>query len=122
MGYPYQGVTAALAKMFPNVFIDMCWSHIISPGAAMHALSDFLDAVPYNKICGFGGDYAFVDGVYGHLYLARRNISQVLAAKVNAGVFPIDTAIESQNTCCMRIHGGFSRMVHKNAGSYRSNT
>jgi len=94
IGYPYQGVTAALAKMFPNVFIDMCWSHIISPSAAVNALADFLDAVPYNKICGFGGDYAFVDGVYGHLYLARRNISQVLAEKVEAGVFSMDTAID----------------------------
>ena len=94
IGYPYQGVTAALAKMFPNVFIDMCWSHIVSPSAAVHALADFLDAVPYNKICGFGGDYAFVDGVYGHLYLARRHISQALAAKVQAGIFSIDTAID----------------------------
>ncbi|NLA57832.1 MAG: amidohydrolase family protein [Firmicutes bacterium] len=93
IGYPYQGITTALAKMFPNVFIDMCWSHIISPSAAVSALADFLDAVPYNKICGFGGDYLFVDGVYGHLYLARRNISQALAEKVEEGVFSIDTAI-----------------------------
>lgn len=93
IGYPYQGVTCALAKNFPNVFIDMCWSHIISPTAAIDALGDFLDAVPYNKISGFGGDYCFVDGVYGHLYIARRNISKALALKVQEGVFSLDTAI-----------------------------
>lgn len=85
IGYPYYGETAALAKMFPNVYIDLCWAHIISPAAVTAALSDFLDAVPFNKIMGFGGDYAFVDGVYGHLVLARENISRVLAEKVNLG-------------------------------------
>lgn len=94
IGYPYQGVTCALAKNFPNVFIDMCWTHIISPSAAVTALGDFLDAVPYNKISGFGGDYLFVDGVYGHLYLARRNISKALTLKVADGVFSVDTAIK----------------------------
>ncbi|WP_300193382.1 amidohydrolase family protein, partial [Mesotoga sp.] len=29
IGYPYWGGTAALAKTYPNVYIDMCWSHII---------------------------------------------------------------------------------------------
>lgn len=94
ISYPYQGVACALAKNFPNVFIDMCWAHIISPSAARHALADFLDALPYNKISGFGGDYLFVDGVYGHLYLARRNISETLALKTEEGVFSIDTAIK----------------------------
>jgi predicted TIM-barrel fold metal-dependent hydrolase len=94
IGYPYQGVTCVLAKNFPNVFIDMCWAHIISPSIAVHALSDFLDAVPYNKISGFGGDYCFVDGVYGHLYMARRNIARALAQKVADGVFSTDTAIK----------------------------
>ena len=40
--------------MFPNVFIDMCWAHIISPAAVTAALADFLDGVPFNKIMGFG--------------------------------------------------------------------
>jgi hypothetical protein len=82
IGYPYWGVTAALAKSYSNVFIDMCWSHIISPVSARNALSDFLDAVPFNKISGFGGDYAIVDAIYGHLKIARENIARVLAEKI----------------------------------------
>ncbi len=94
-GYPYQNITAALAKMYPNVFIDMCWSHIISPFAARKALSDFLDAVPYNKIMGFGGDYAIVDAIYGHLKIARENIARVLSQKVEEdGGMSIDRAAE----------------------------
>jgi predicted TIM-barrel fold metal-dependent hydrolase len=33
MSYPYQGEAAAIAKVFPNVHIDLCWAHIISPSA-----------------------------------------------------------------------------------------
>lgn len=94
ISYPYQGVACALAKMFPNVFVDMCWAHIISPSACVAALHDFLDAIPYNKISGFGGDYLFADGVYGHLLLSRQNISRVLAQKVEQGVFGEDKALD----------------------------
>ncbi len=75
ISYPYQGIAGALCKMFPNVFIDMCWAHIISPSASVTALNDFMDAIPYNKISAFGGDYLFADGIYGHLELSRQNIS-----------------------------------------------
>ncbi len=94
ISYPYQSVACALAKMFPNVYIDMCWAHIISPSASISALRDFLDAVPYNKISAFGGDYMFVDGVYGHLEIARRNVSAVLAEMINEGVFGEAKALE----------------------------
>ena len=56
--------------------------HIISPFKARQALSEWLDAVPFNKIFGFGGDFIFAEGVYGHSVLARDNISRVLAEKV----------------------------------------
>ncbi len=94
IGYPYYGETSALSKMFPNVFIDMCWSHIISPAASRQALRDFLDAVPYNKISAFGGDYIFVDAVYGHLQLARENVSQVLTEKVKQNIYSEEKAVE----------------------------
>ena len=94
MGYPYTMELSNLAKNFPNVFIDMCWGHIISPEAARRALAEWLDAVPANKISAFGGDYCFVDGVYGHQELARRNVSRTLANKVNDGDFDLDRARE----------------------------
>lgn len=94
ISYPYQGVACALAKMFPNVYIDMCWAHIISPSACVTALGDFLDAVPYNKISAFGGDYLFPDGVYGHLLISRQNVSRTLAEKVALGVFDEQRALE----------------------------
>lgn len=94
ISYPYQNVACALSKNFPNVYIDMCWAHLISPSASVQALEQFLDTLPYNKISAFGGDYLFLDGVYGHLQLARENVSQVLASKVEQGLFSLDKAIE----------------------------
>lgn len=92
MGYPFQNITAALAKNFPNVYIDMCWAHIISPADSILALEAFLDTVPFNKISAFGGDYCFVDGVYGHLTIARDNIAKALAKKVCAKQFDLQEA------------------------------
>jgi len=48
--------------------------------------------VPANKICAFGGDYCFPDGVYGHQKMARHNVSVSLATKVADGVFDVDEA------------------------------
>jgi len=72
----------------------MCWAHIISPAASRSALADFLDALPYTKISAFGGDYMFVDGVWGHLSLARENVARVLAEKVREGVFTREKALQ----------------------------
>lgn len=92
MGYPYVMEAGNMAKNFRNVFIDMCWGHIISPEAARRALVEWLDAVPANKISAFGGDYCFVEGIYGHQYLARRNVAAALAQKVTDGSLDLDAA------------------------------
>jgi hypothetical protein len=95
ISYPWQRQLSALAKMFPNVSIDMCWAHIISPTACVDALCEWVDSVPLNKISAFGGDYCFVDGVYGHQLMARHNVSVALARKVDEGVLDVDEAKET---------------------------
>ena len=92
MSYPYQNVLSALGKTFANVYLDMCWAHIISPAACVAALDDWLDAVPANKIIAFGGDYCLIDGVYAHQLMARENVSRTLAGKVERGVYTLDQA------------------------------
>jgi predicted TIM-barrel fold metal-dependent hydrolase len=92
IGYPYQNVLTALAKNFPNVYIDMCWAHIVSPNASVAALVEWVDTVPLNKISAFGGDYQFVDGVYGHQALAREDVAKALSIKVEEGLFDVSKA------------------------------
>jgi len=85
ISYPYQEELVTLVKNFPNVSVDFCWMWIVNPAAARRALSDFLDAVPANKIHGFGGDFIFIEGSYGHAVMAKDNIARVLAEKVSEG-------------------------------------
>lgn len=92
MGYPYYLELSALAKMFPNVYPDLSWAHMISPFAARLALSEWLDAVPGTKIFAFGGDCGHEDAILAHLHLARENVCRVLAHKVAEGSFDMDCA------------------------------
>jgi len=80
--YPYGGELATLAKNFPNVYIDMCWSYVISPSYSERYLHEWIETVPASKIMAFGGDYSFVEAVYAHSVMARQVIAKVLIAKV----------------------------------------
>jgi len=62
--------------------------------AAGRTLSEWLEFLPYTKICGFGGDYAFIDGVYAHQFMARNIIAEVLSEKVTSGLFGVEKACE----------------------------
>ncbi len=95
IGYPYQQELTVLAKTFPNVYADFCWAHIISPPAARRALDEYLETIPVTKILGFGGDYRYPELTYAHARMARRNISRVLASKVEAGLFSEDEALQT---------------------------
>lgn len=92
MSYPFQNELTVLAKNFQNVYIDMCWAHIVSPNASVNALCEWFDTVPLNKISAFGADYLFIDGVYGHLKLAQANIAKALSIKIGEGLFDVDKA------------------------------
>ena len=81
-----------LAKVFLNVYIDMCWAHIISPTACVNSLVEWAGSVLLNKINVFGGDYCFIDGVSGHQHMARMNVSRALAIKVEEGLFDVEEA------------------------------
>jgi len=84
-GYPYFRELTVLAKNFPNIYPDLSWVYAISPTTARTILSEWLDTIPSNKILAFGGDYRFVEGVYGHLTIARKNIAIVLQEKYSNG-------------------------------------
>ncbi len=92
-GYPFLGEALALAKNFPNVFLDLCWLHIISPTAAARMLHEAIETVPSNKIFAFGGDFIIPEGAYGHSVLARRVVSRVLTEKVEEGYLAEDEAV-----------------------------
>jgi len=91
-GYPFERELAVLAKTHPNVYVDFCWSHLISPFGARNAFYEMLDVIPYTKIFGFGGDYLFFDGVIGHLTMAKQNLCMVLAQRIAHGECDVELA------------------------------
>ena len=95
ISWPYTEELIAICKNFPNVYVDFCWAWIFNPPAARRYLGDMLETVPLNKIHGFGGDFGCVVGTYGHSVIARREIAQVLAEKVEAGRFSEEFAIHA---------------------------
>jgi predicted TIM-barrel fold metal-dependent hydrolase len=93
IGYPYSRVLGALAKMFGNVRIDMCWSHSISPRASMEFLGEWLEMLPVNRILAFGGDSSFPDVLCGASLQAREIVFGALSPKVESGLMDVDRAI-----------------------------
>jgi predicted TIM-barrel fold metal-dependent hydrolase len=97
ISWPYTEELISICKNFPNVYIDFAWAWIINPPACRRFLSDMLETVPLNKVHGFGGDFIFVEGSYGHSVIARREISHVLAEKVEEGRFSEEYAVYIAN-------------------------
>jgi len=83
--YPYQDEAIALAKQYPNAFIDLCWAWIINPAASVRFVKEFLMAAPANKLFTFGGDYLPVELVPGHAQIARRGLAQAISELVDEG-------------------------------------
>lgn len=94
LGYPWVRETLMLGKAFSNVWINMCWNHIISQRSAADALDEAIDLLPANKLMAFGGDYIIPENVYGHLVMARENIASVLANRIRCGQITEKYAIE----------------------------
>ena len=60
----------------------------------MKIYEKLIEIIPSNKIFGFGGDYMFIEGMYGSQKLARKAISELLYDKVVQGYFSFEHAIE----------------------------
>lgn len=94
IGWPYAEELVAMAKFERNIWVDFCWSWIMNPVSTRRYLSEMLECVPLTKIHGFGGDYNYAEESYAHSMIAKREITQVLAEKVETGRFTEDYAIE----------------------------
>ena len=91
-GYPYSDEMIALAKHYPNVLVDMCWSWSIDPLAAVDFLRRALHAVPVNKIFVFGGDTFWPNAAASYAAQTRAWLSRALAAEVAEGLLTASEA------------------------------
>jgi predicted TIM-barrel fold metal-dependent hydrolase len=94
LGMPMVRDAVMVGKNFPNVSLNLCWSHVVSQRMARHGLDEALDLVPINKIIAFGADYrVVVEKAVGHLIMARENVAAVLAGRVEDGEMDEATAV-----------------------------
>ena len=99
--YPYGGELSAVAKNFPNVYIDMCWLYVISPSYSERYLHEWLETVPASKIMAFGGDYLNIENTFAHLLFAKQVVTNVLVDKVKSGYF---SEAEAKEIAQMILH------------------
>lgn len=93
-GFPFVHEFEELGKSWPNVYLNLCWFHTISPEGARSLLSELLELVPIHKIFAFGADTDIPESAIGHLEMAKENCAIVLTEKVLNGYFAEEDALE----------------------------
>ena len=91
--WPYSGELLFMAKNYPNVAIDFCWTNIIDPIYCQNMFKQALSSVPHGKIHGYGSDYGgSVDRAWAHASIARDNIAIALSDLVDIDYINLDDA------------------------------
>jgi hypothetical protein len=94
-GYPWTTHAGLMAKYFPNVYVDGCWLHHISPSAYRAALTSWIETVPLNKIFAWGGDHVLLEQSWASLLMAKDLVSEVLSDLVERDYFDCELALEA---------------------------
>jgi uncharacterized protein len=110
-GIPWVREIAVMANQSPNIFLNMTWAYQISPDMMTHALNEWLDLVPVNKIIGFGSDAVPVEKTAGALDLSRECIAEALAARLqNRGTSL--TLTRAANLCRLFLYDNPARIYN----------
>jgi uncharacterized protein len=86
LAYPFAGEAVALAKHFPNAYLDWCWAWSLDPVLAGRALRSAIHAVPANKLLLFGGDARYANVAWAYAVQARAGLLAVLCAELGDGL------------------------------------
>jgi hypothetical protein len=84
-----------LGRSLPNVHLNSCWSHLLSPNLTLQAWDMWLDMLPINRVMAWGGDYWWaVENVWGVLDKVRQMLAELLARRIARGDFGEARALE----------------------------
>jgi hypothetical protein len=93
IAYPYSMELIALAKHYPNVYVDLCWAWSIDPYSAGDFVRRYIHAAPANKLFVFGGDTGYPAAAVAYARQARRWLTRALQAEVEDGLLAEPEAI-----------------------------
>lgn len=91
--YPYLGEYLYLAKNYPNVTLNYCWTNIINPLYSRQAYRQTISTVPHGKIHGYGSDFVgMTDRAWAHALITRDNIARALTDLVDIDYIDLEDA------------------------------
>jgi hypothetical protein len=82
-----------LARELPNFSLAGYWWHNFFPDIIRQIIAERLDMLPVNKQVGFFSDAYCVEWTYGKARLVRKQLSRVLAEKIEQGQYTRDDAL-----------------------------
>jgi predicted TIM-barrel fold metal-dependent hydrolase len=110
--YPYGQELIALAKHYPNVYVDLCWAWSIDPYSTRDFVRRYRHAVPANKLFVFGGDTFWPTAAIAYTHQARHWLTRTLQAEIDEGLLTERAAIllaerwmQTNQYDCFRIPG-----------------
>jgi hypothetical protein len=90
-GWPNHGAAMVLARTFPQVYLNLCWTPVLSRALGRRILSEALDMLPADKIL-VGTDTGTAEACLGAVRLIRSLLAEVLDEKVRSGQFDLGAA------------------------------
>ncbi len=112
--YPYSEELVALAKHYPNVYIDMCWAWSINPVDAARLLRSAIHAVPIHKLFVFGADTAWPFATYAYAMQTRRWLTHTLQLEIQDGHLGETEAMAiADRVMCQNQYDCFTRLGHR---------
>jgi hypothetical protein len=90
-GWPHQGEAMVLARTYPNCYLNLCWTPLLSRALGRRVLSEAIDMLPADKLL-VGTDTGTAEAFLGAVWLIRSLLTEVLEEKVRGGQFGADAA------------------------------
>ncbi|MBZ9605533.1 amidohydrolase family protein [Phyllobacterium chamaecytisi] len=85
LAYPWSRDLLGMAFIYRNVWLDLCWSFLLSPSHFKLALHEAIEVLPDNSRMMIGGDCQHVEESFAAIQFARHLIGDVLEEKVASG-------------------------------------
>lgn len=90
-GFPWTDEISGLMHVYANVYADICWLPLISPTAAVNALSEYIEVGTADKIT-WGCDTMTGEESYGAKIAVTEVVAKVLGDKIEAGYITFNDA------------------------------
>ncbi|MDF0492989.1 MULTISPECIES: amidohydrolase family protein [Bradyrhizobium] len=87
LAYPWSRDLLGMAFAFRNVWLDLCWSFLLSPSHFKLALHEAIEVMPDDSRLMLGGDCLHVEETFAAIQNARQLVGEVLSEKIAGGYF-----------------------------------